>query len=82
MINPSPYMAYFDFGSWFLIGSSPEVMVKAERKKNKEIVVSCDEVVWSIFGLSAASINTIVLLFIFVINALYLLNKYEKKEKK
>ena len=34
MINPSPYMAYFDFGSWFLIGSSPEVMVKAERKKN------------------------------------------------
>ena len=33
MINPSPYMAYFDFGSWFLIGSSPEVMVKAERKK-------------------------------------------------
>jgi len=40
MINPSPYMAYFDFGSWFLIGSSPEVMVKAERKKNNEIVAS------------------------------------------
>ena len=40
MINPSPYMAYFDFGSWFLIGSSPEVMVKAERKKNKQIVAS------------------------------------------
>jgi len=39
MINPSPYMAYFDFGSWFLIGSSPEVMVKAERK-NKQIVAS------------------------------------------
>ena len=40
MINPSPYMAYFDFGSWFLIGSSPEVMVKAESKKNKQIVAS------------------------------------------
>jgi len=29
MVNPSPYMAFFDFGSWCLIGSSPEVMVKA-----------------------------------------------------
>jgi len=30
-INPSPYMAYFHFGDWQIIGSSPEVMVKAER---------------------------------------------------
>ena len=27
IVNPSPYMAFFDFGSWYLIGSSPEVMV-------------------------------------------------------
>ena len=31
IVNPSPYMAFFDFGSWYLIGSSPEVMVKAEK---------------------------------------------------
>ena len=31
LINPSPYMAYFNFNDWQLIGSSPEVMVKAER---------------------------------------------------
>ncbi len=30
MVNPSPYMAFFDFKDWYLIGSSPEVMVKAE----------------------------------------------------
>jgi anthranilate synthase component 1 len=30
-INPSPYMAYFNFYDWQIIGSSPEVMVKAER---------------------------------------------------
>lgn len=30
LINPSPYMAYFQFKDWQLIGSSPEVMVKAE----------------------------------------------------
>lgn len=31
LINPSPYMAYFNFRDWQLIGSSPEVMVKAEH---------------------------------------------------
>ena len=40
MINPSPYMAFFDFGSWYLIGSSPEVMVKAEQDKNDRIIAS------------------------------------------
>lgn len=31
LINPSPYMAYFHFRDWQIIGSSPEVMVKAEQ---------------------------------------------------
>jgi anthranilate synthase component 1 len=31
LVNPSPYMAYFNFNGWQLIGSSPEVMVKATR---------------------------------------------------
>ena len=31
LINPSPYMAYFNFGNLQVIGSSPEVMVKAEK---------------------------------------------------
>ena len=30
LINPSPYMAYYHFGDWQIIGSSPEIMVKAE----------------------------------------------------
>jgi anthranilate synthase component 1 len=36
LINPSPYMAYFHFGNWQIIGSSPEVMVKAERGRNPD----------------------------------------------
>ena len=40
MVNPSPYMAFFDFGSWYLIGSSPEVMVKADKNKNNQIVAT------------------------------------------
>ncbi len=43
-------------------------------------VISCDEVIWSIFGISAASLNTIVMIFIFVINGLYIYY-YGKKEK-
>ncbi|KGF72554.1 anthranilate synthase [Neosynechococcus sphagnicola sy1] len=34
LINPSPYMAYFNFRDWQIIGSSPEVMVKAEHPSN------------------------------------------------
>ena len=40
LVNPSPYMAFFDFGSWYLIGSSPEVMVKAEKNKENQIIAS------------------------------------------
>ncbi|MBF2029934.1 MAG: chorismate-binding protein [Oscillatoriales cyanobacterium C42_A2020_001] len=36
LVNPSPYMAYFNFGDWQIIGSSPEVMVKAERDPSSE----------------------------------------------
>ncbi len=31
LVNPSPYMCYFNFNGWQLIGSSPEVMVKATQ---------------------------------------------------
>lgn len=34
LINPSPYMAYLHFDHWQVIGSSPEIMVKADRVDN------------------------------------------------
>ena len=45
-------------------------------------VISCDEVIWSFFGISAASFNTLVLLVIFILNAIYLLNYYDIKKEK
>ena len=33
IINPSPYLFYMDFDDFFLIGSSPEVMVKLQGKE-------------------------------------------------
>ena len=40
MVNPSPYMACFNFGGWYLIGSSPEVMVKADPRRDGRIRAS------------------------------------------
>jgi anthranilate synthase component 1 len=40
MVNPSPYMAFFNFGDWYLIGSSPEVMVKAEPQTDGSVLAS------------------------------------------
>jgi anthranilate synthase component I len=37
VINPSPYMAFFNFGTFQLIGSSPEVMVRLDHKESKAI---------------------------------------------
>ncbi len=40
LINPSPYMSYYQFGSWQLIGSSPEVMVKADVQDDGKFKVT------------------------------------------
>jgi anthranilate synthase component 1 len=40
LVNPSPYMAYFCFPGWRLIGSSPEVMVKADQQPNAAAMVA------------------------------------------
>lgn len=37
LVNPSPYMAFYHFKDWQIIGSSPEVMVKAENSETKEL---------------------------------------------
>ena len=29
-LNPSPYMFYFDFGDFHVVGSSPEILVRLE----------------------------------------------------
>ncbi len=39
-INPSPYMCYFHFKDWQIIGSSPEVMVKAERNGEDGVIAT------------------------------------------
>ena len=66
--------------SAMLISSESAADLKAQILSKQ--VISCDEVIWSFFGISAASINTLVLLVIFIFNAIYLYrNNGFKKEK-
>jgi len=44
-------------------------------------VINCEDVIWNIFGLSAATINSLLLFLIFIINAIYLQNQYGSKKK-
>ena len=44
-------------------------------------VINCNEVVWSIFGLSAATINSLLLLSIFIFNSIYILNSFYDSKK-
>ena len=44
-------------------------------------VINCEDVAWSIFGLSAATINALLLFLIFILNAIYIFNNYGKKKE-
>jgi anthranilate synthase component I len=37
VVNPSPYMAYFNFGTFQMIGSSPEIMVKLDQIGDEQV---------------------------------------------
>ena len=45
-------------------------------------VINCEEVAWSIFGLSAATMNSLLLFLIFIINAIYIANIYGSNKEK
>ena len=37
-LNPSPYMYFYDFGDMQIVGSSPEILVRQEKRAAEEIV--------------------------------------------
>ena len=44
-------------------------------------VINCEDVIWSFFGVSAATINSLLLFLIFILNAIYILNNYGAKKE-
>ena len=45
-------------------------------------VVNCEDVTWVIFGFSAATINSLLLFLIFIINTIYISNNHGFKKEK
>ena len=52
-----------------------------DQISNQEII-NCSDITWVIFGLSAATINSILLLFILIINSIYIIEIYYGSKKK
>jgi len=44
-------------------------------------VINCEDIAWSIFGLSAATINSMLLFLIFILNAIYVWKNYGAKKE-
>ena len=38
-LNPAPYMYYYNFGDYFIVGASPEILVRSENRDGKQIAV-------------------------------------------
>ena len=43
-------------------------------------IINCEDVVWGFLGISAATINTFLLLLIFILNAIYIQKYYASKK--
>jgi anthranilate synthase component 1 len=39
-LNPSPYLFYYNFGSFQVVGSSPEILVRQDQTENKNTLVT------------------------------------------
>ena len=46
-----------------------------------QVIIACDEITWTILGLSAATINLIILFFLLIFNTIFLIQFYYDKEK-
>ena len=46
-----------------------------QQIKNKP-VINCSEIIWTIVGFSAATLNSILLLFIFIFNTIFIFRNY------
>ena len=48
---------------------------------SNQSIINCSDISWTILGLSAASINSILLLLILIFNSIYILRNYYVKKK-
>ena len=66
---------------------NPSLNLSSSTKDLKEQIlnqdiVSCSEITWTLLGLSAATVNLIIMLFFICINTIYIYRNYYGNEKK
>ena len=57
-------------------------LIELKNQILNQVLIACDEISWTILGLSAATINALVLLFLLIFNTIFLIQYFYDKEKK
>jgi len=63
-----------------IIKTSQSLTNLKEQILNQNII-ACDEITWSFMGLSAASLNSLLLIFLLLINTIFLMQHHYDKKK-
>ena len=59
---------------------STNSLIELKKQILNKAIISCDEISWTIFGLSAATINALVFLFLLIFNTIFLIQYYYNKK--
>ena len=62
-----------------IINNSQSLTDLKEQILNQNII-TCDEITWSFMGLSAATLNSLLLIFLLLINTIFLIQHYYDKK--
>ena len=63
-----------------IINTSQSLTNLKEQILNQNII-TCDEITWSFMGLSAATLNSLILIFLLLINTIFLIQHHYDREK-
>ena len=59
-----------------IILSETNSLQDLKEQINNQPIINCSDIVWTILGLSATTINTILLLFILIFNSIFIIKNY------
>ena len=55
-------------------------LTELKNKILNQTIIPCDEITWTILGLSAATINAFILLFLLIFNSIFLIQYFNDKK--
>ena len=52
-----------------------------KQQITNQAIVNCSEITWAVFGLSAATLNTLLLLFLLIFNTIFIVQNFYGTKK-